>query len=83
MKAYKISTGDDPDKEASPEKGYSKPTKISKVNISTLQNLIKTLPEPKAFYNEVLDDYCITDLAQLTTNQYGEILLRIKKQKGE
>ena len=83
MKAYKISTGDDPDKEASPEKGYARTTKISKPNITTLQNLIKTLPEPKGFYNELLDDYNITDLSQLTANQYGEILLRIKKEKGE
>ena len=30
MKAYKISTGDDPDKEASPETGYNKTKKVEK-----------------------------------------------------
>ena len=29
MKAYKISTGEDPDKEASPEQGYKKETKVT------------------------------------------------------
>ena len=32
MKAYKLSTGDDPDKDASPEKGYSKQTTSSKTH---------------------------------------------------
>ena len=32
MKAYKLSTGDDPDKEASPEKGYRKVREVSKAS---------------------------------------------------
>lgn len=85
MKAYKISTGDDPDKEASPEKGYTRTNtdKISAGNINILQNLIKSLPEAKAFYDNILSVYKITDLAQLTNRQYGEILIEIKKVKGE
>ena len=84
MKAYKISTGDDPDKEASPEKGYTKTdTKITKGNLNILQGLIKGLPDSKDFYNNILKVYNITDLAQLTNNQYGEILIEIKKVKGE
>ena len=35
MKAYKISTGDDPDKEASPEKGYTKKDSYSKEILAT------------------------------------------------
>ena len=84
MKAYKISTGDDPDKEASPEKGYARTdAKITKANINVLQGLIKGLPEANAFYKTLLSTYNITDLAQLTAKQYGEILLEIKKVKGE
>lgn len=84
MKAYKISTGDDPDKEASPEKGYARTNeKITKANINVLQGLIKTLPEAKAFYDNILSVYNITDLTQLTTKQYAEILMEIKKMKGE
>lgn len=56
---------------------------ITKTNLSVLQSLIKELPEAKAFYNNILSTYNITDLAQLTCKQYGEILLEIKKLKGE
>ena len=83
MKAYKISTGDDPDKEASPEKGYSRTNRITQVQIKTLQGLIKSLPEPKDFYDEILNDYDIKDLSQLTTEQYGIVLIKIKEIKGE
>ena len=56
---------------------------INKTNLSVLQSLIKELPEAKAFYNNILATYNITDLSQLTCKQYGEILLEIKKIKGE
>ena len=56
---------------------------ITKANLNVLQGLIKTLPEAKAFYDNLLAAYNITDLAQLTAKQYGEILLEIKKVKGE
>ena len=56
---------------------------ITKQNINVLQGLIKTLPEAKAFYDNLLSTYNITDLAQLTAKQYGEILIEIKKVKGE
>lgn len=36
MKAYKISTGDDPDKDASPEQGYKKETKKADTNYRDL-----------------------------------------------
>jgi len=42
MKAYKISTGDDPDKEASPETGYKKETK----------------KEDTTNYRDLVIDYC-------------------------
>lgn len=56
---------------------------ITASNVSVLQNLIKTLPEAKTCYESILYKYNITDLAQLTTKQYGEILMDIKKIKGE
>ena len=56
---------------------------ITKTNLNVLQGLIKELSEAKAFYNNILSTYNITDLAQLTCKQYGEILLEIKKLKGE
>lgn len=56
---------------------------ITKSNLSILQSLIKELPEAKAFYDNILTTYNITDLSQLNCKQYGEILLEIKKLKGE
>ena len=59
---------------------------ITTGNVTILQNLIKTIPgeEAKAFYNnEILNKYNITNLEQLTTRQYGEILTEIKRIKGE
>ena len=56
---------------------------INKTNLSVLQAMIKTLPEAKAFYDNILSTYNITDLSQLTNKQHGEILLEIKKLKGE
>ena len=56
---------------------------VTAANVNVLQSLIKSLPEAKAFYENLLSTYNITDLAQLTSKQYGEILLEIKKVKGE
>ena len=56
---------------------------ITNSNLSVLQAMIKTLPEAKAFYDNILSTYNIKDLSQLTCKQYGKILLEIKKLKGE
>jgi hypothetical protein len=56
---------------------------ITKQGVNVLQELIKTLPEARVFYDNILSTYNIKDLAQLTSKQYGEILLEIKKVKGE
>jgi len=56
---------------------------LTKVQLNTLQEMIKILPEARAFYDRVLVAYNVTDLSQLTARQYGEILLEIKKIKGE
>lgn len=56
---------------------------ITNTNLSVLQAMIKTLPEAKSFYDNILFTYKITDLSKLTSKQYGEILLEIKKLKGE
>ena len=56
---------------------------INKTQLSVLQGLIKELSEAKEFYNNILKTYNIADLTQLTAKQYGEILIEIKKLKGE
>ena len=52
MKAYKISTGDDPDKEASPEKGYNK-----KENTNYRELLIKYCEDNLIDMNDIAKKY--------------------------
>lgn len=54
MKAYKISTGDDPDKDASPEKGYKKTTKKEEIQQTSQTN-----------YRELLIKYCEENLIDI------------------
>lgn len=57
---------------------------VSKNNILVLQELIKGLgEEAKGFYENILKTYKIQDLTQLKIKEYTEILLEIKKIKGE
>lgn len=57
---------------------------VSKNNILVLQELIKGLgEEAKGFYESILKTYKIQDLTQLKIKEYTEILLEIKKIKGE
>lgn len=57
--------------------------KITKTEVATLQALIKGLQEAKQFYDNILVTYKIKDLQELTSKQYGEVLIEIKKIKGE
>lgn len=57
--------------------------RITRTNLSVLQGLIKELSEARAFYDNILETYSITDLSELNCKQYGEILLEIKRLKGE
>lgn len=75
MKAYKISTGDDPDKEASPEQGY---TKISKkeikatdMQIKKIKNILNEDQIKKAcdlVKKEKLEDFTIQEASNLIQN---------------
>ena len=54
MKAYKISTGDDPDKDASPEQGYKKETKE---NTNYREMLIKYCNEKQIDMKDIATKY--------------------------
>ena len=56
---------------------------INETNLKVLQSLIKNLPDAKEFYNSIIAKYHIADLKELNKKQYGEILIEIKKIKGE
>ena len=60
MKAYKIATGDDPDKDASPEKGYAK--KITKEQIEMLATLVEDTQAMLNYYGlEKIEDMSYDD----------------------
>lgn len=56
LKAYKIATGDDPDKEASPEKGYTKEVKQTADNNIYIK-IKKLMAEKKVLANEISDTF--------------------------
>ena len=90
MKAYKISTGDDPDKEASPEKGYKKSKTIIKadedVNVSLTQEFVKMLNESGQDIDELIGHYGVKNYNELTDEQKKEAIavmkVKVKKQKS-
>lgn len=63
MKAYKIATGDDPDKDASPENGYSKTNKET-----YREKLIKYCNENSIDLTEISKDYSLSKTS--TENDY-------------
>lgn len=56
---------------------------INNSTLKVLQALIKDIPNAREFYDGIIKTYNITDLKELTKKQYGEILIEIKKIKGE
>lgn len=72
MKAYKLSTGDDPDKEASPEKGYSKKSEPNYRN-----ELIKYCKENNIDMNKVAKDYKLIG-RKLSNDDYYDVLCEIQ-----
>ena len=79
MKAYKLSTGDDPDKDASPEEGYKKaPTKsaIVKATKGQLDVLNKLSDADK---EKIYTKYSVKSLEELTVVQASEIIGLLKK----
>ena len=79
MKVYKISTGDDPDKEASPEQGYSKNEDrvVSERQLALLEKIYTGDNLEK-----VLNKYNIEDLSQMPF-EIGKELIAKNIKKGE
>ena len=75
MKAYKISTGDDPDKEASPERGYVRSEPKATLNqISLLENLYND-----AELEAIRAKANITTLKELTIAQASNLISKRKE----
>jgi hypothetical protein len=72
MKAYKISTGDDPDKEASPENGYMKEQMNLLGEIKKLMNTKKVLP------NEISENFNKKS-NEMNTEELQEVIKWLKE----
>lgn len=72
MKAYKLSTGDDPDKEASPEKGY-----VKKSEPDYRKELIKYCKENNIDMNKLAKDYQLAG-KKLSNDDYFDVLCDVK-----
>ena len=73
MKAYKLSTGDDPDKDASPEDGYKKvERKASKKQVELLEKYYKGENLTK-----LLTQRRIKSLEEIPMNEASEIIQKI------
>jgi hypothetical protein len=79
MKAYKISTGDDPDKEASPEKGYTKKDSYAKEILATekqkemIKNILtdEELEKTKEKYGNDLEKLDIQMASKIISSKKG------------
>lgn len=83
MKAYKISTGDDPDKEASPENGYKKSKTIRKgdeeINLDITKDFMTLLNETETDIEELLKHYGVSNYNLLTDEQKIDAIGVMKK----
>ena len=84
MKAYKLSTGDDPDKEASPENGYKKATKqASNAKISPKQiELIQKYYQGENL-TKLLEVNNLEKLEDMSINKASEILSKLFAKKED
>lgn len=82
LKAYKVATGDDPDKDASDEKGYSKPKKLEGNQRIALLNKINELElELDIPHEKTLEIYKVTSNSQMTDSQLQECVLKMEQAK--
>lgn len=83
MKAYKISTGDDPDKEASPEQGYKKSKTIRKgdeeINLDITKDFMELLNETGTDMDRLLKNYGVDNYNLLTDEQKIDAIGIMKK----
>lgn len=87
LKAYKVATGDDPDKEASPEKGYNKTKKEEKLEGSqriVLLNRINELElELDIPHEKTLEVYKVNSNNQMTDSQLQDCVNRMEMKLKE
>lgn len=83
LKAYKIATGDDPDKDASPEKGYTK-VKIDEQDLRLqLLDEIQGLAILKSIdIEKIRTKFKVDNLTEMTTKQMQQCIEAMKKKEN-
>ncbi len=82
MKAYKISTGDDPDKEPSPENGYKKAaSKEAKATPKQIELLLKIYKDDNL--SKLLELNNIKKIEDITMQKASELISKNVKKKEE
>jgi hypothetical protein len=79
LKAYKIATGDDSDKEASPEKGYMKETKQTPENNIYIK-IKKLMVDKKVLPNEISEQFN-KNSADMTQEELQEVVKWLEKKE--
>ena len=69
LKAYKVATGDDPDKDASPSNGYGTEAKVTKEQIEKLKTLVEDIPA-------MLNYYKIDKIENMSSNLAEQVIER-------
>lgn len=80
LKAYKIATGDDPDKEASPEKGYSKVSEED-VRLQLLDEIQGLAILKSIDIEEIREKFKVNDLTEMTTEQMKKCVIAMQKKE--
>jgi len=89
MKGYKIPTGDDPDKDASPEEAgkviIDKPSDIHLATKSDIEliNEIRISGDAGIFDDLLIKEYKVKTIPELTHNQCVDLLLRYRKKQEQ
>lgn len=83
LKAYKVATGDDPDKDASPEKGYTKETKKleGSQRIALINRINELELELDIPHEKTLEVYKVSSNNQMTDSQLQECIKRMEQVK--
>lgn len=82
LKAYKISTGDDPDKEASAENGYRKVVKEDN-KLILLSKFNELVDETSQDLELILKHYKVNSNREMTVNQLQEAINEMEKIKAK
>lgn len=81
LKAYKIATGDDPDKDASPEKGYSRASE-GDIKLKLMEEIQGLCILKNIDPSEIHQKFNVEDTADLSIEQMKKCILAMQKKEN-